>query len=469
MGQVTGRERRTTRSARTPRTQVALGWLALGLVFAEILRAGGTAPAAWIFLCVVTLLLFAVQVVLDFRHGVPAQARRIYPVAILYFAVVVWLQLQATPGLPEALAHPAWALAPEGAIPTISIDPDSSRQVAMRLSCYAMVCWIVLRSAASSRRAEHLIAALALFSTGLALYGFFVVSTGQNPLLGLEETKRELRANFVNRNNYATFAVVGVLANVTMFHNSVRTGNGRDGVAAFREFLERFFALGWIFFMGALVGLAALAATGSRAGLMAGVIGLVVLFWALSRPARGSLRWGPVILAAVFGLLALSLAWMSGTLHRLAAAEGDIRFRVFPSILEGISERPLLGHGAGGFTDAFHAFVTVEAAQGEFQYGHNTFLENTFEFGLPAAAIFFAALALLGWRLLQGVLTRRRHQEIPAFALACFVAAIVPAAVSASLQIPAIAALFAAILGIGWARSFPEQRTTPSNPRSHLH
>lgn len=114
---------------------------------------------------------------------------------------------------------------------------------------------------------------------------------------------------------------------------------------------------------------------------------------------------------------------------------------------------------AGAFPLAFRPYTPRSQAAWVWDRAHNSYLENAFEFGLPAAALLFFSLAVVGWRLHAGVRTRKRHQGTPAFALACFAAAAAHSLVDFSLQIPAIAALFAAILGIGWAQSFPTRHT----------
>ena len=85
---------------------------------------------------------------------------------------------------------------------------------------------------------------------------------------------------------------------------------------------------------------------------------------------------------------------------------------------------------------------------------YNTYLENAFELGLPAASVFF--LALLGLVLLcfRGVRLRQRDWVYPATGVAVSVLVGLHATVDFSLQIPAIAFLYATIMGIACAQSF---------------
>ncbi len=429
-----------------------LGWLALTVTLLVSLTIGGILPIAWVALCAVVIALFAVQVFLDFLHGVPLPGGRVLPIAVLYFGVVGWLQIQTMTGLPESLSHPVWNRLPDTTLQTISARPELGQQIVMRLTCYGMIFWIMMRSSLSNARVTAYIRAIALFSTCLAVYGIQAKLSGVNPLLGDAAVHGPVRASFINRNSYATYAVFGILANIVLYYQMTYRNQGLPAGAAVREYLESFFAGGWIFALGGLLGLAALAMTESRAGGAAGLIGIVVLIWSLQQSDRKGhvLLW--MVLAIVIGFVLLTST--GNVVDRMANNSDDARFVIFPHVIDGILERPVLGHGGGAFLDTFRVHVPLEMAMAEWSMAHSTYLENLYEFGVPAAGTFFLALFLIAVRLLRGVRSRRQNQFVPSFALACFVAAAFHATVDFSLQMPAVAALFAAILGMGWAQSF---------------
>jgi O-antigen ligase len=130
------------------------------------------------------------------------------------------------------------------------------------------------------------------------------------------------------------------------------------------------------------------------------------------------------------------------------------RFAVYPLVWEAALQRPLLGHGLGAFEDVFRAFVPVEAAVGAWDKAHNSYLENLFELGLPAALALYLALFLVGWRLLRGLLQRKRDRAPVAVAFACFLLAGFHAFFDFSLQMPGLAGFFAWLIGIGYVQSF---------------
>lgn len=433
--------------------QRALGWAALAVILAAALWNGAYVPVAWVLLSASIFVLFAVQVVLDFRYGVPTHARRAAWLALPYFAVLVWLLIQARSGAGPGLAHPFWTFAPDGASPSISAYPDAGWRIVMRFSCYALCFWILLRGALASKHGGmEFIQAIALFSLALALYGLLAYSLGSNVLLGVEDGETLVRASFWNRNTYATFAVFGVLANVTAYLHKISGNAAREGMVALRDFIEQFFAGAWIYAFGALVGLAAVAMTLSRGGAAAGIVGMVVLIWAVR---RGDARINLAVLAipaVVFGFALLFMS--SGVVDRISETGRQARLPLFEATWTGILDRPVLGHGAGAYLEAFRPYAPPEFSFVEWHSAHNSYLENAFEFGLPAAVVLYLVLAAIGWRLWRGVRIRRRHQSIPAFALACFAVAAVHALTDFSFHYPAVAGLFSAILGIGWAQSF---------------
>jgi O-antigen ligase len=92
---------------------------------------------------------------------------------------------------------------------------------------------------------------------------------------------------------------------------------------------------------------------------------------------------------------------------------------------------------------------------------HNSYLENVFELGVIGALPFYLALIWIGVVVTRGVLARRRNRAFACAAFACLVGAGFHAVFDFSLQMPATAALFAALLALGWSQSFPS-RTAPA-------
>jgi O-antigen ligase len=316
-----------------------------------------------------------------------------------------------------------------------------------------MVFWLALRASRAGDFSDISLRTTAIFISLLSTYGILSVVYGSNPILG-EFTSNSVSATFVNRNNFATFAVIGLLANVTMYIRSSNLGT-HDPARRLRNFLEGFFAGSWVFAIGTLICLAAVFFSESRAGFAAALLGLAV-FSATGRRQNAGSRYAAAFIAVLVTLSVL--AFSSGTFTRIFAAGGeDARFLIYPRVLEGISDRPYLGHGLGAFHDAFRPYVSPELSFREIDLAHSSYLENIFELGIPAAVAFYAVLLTIVGVIYNGVKSRRRNQRFPRFAFAVSVAVGFHAFFDFSLQIPAIAALFAFVLGLGWGQSFSEE------------
>ncbi len=439
---------------RFPTLQMSLLWSLLIIVCVASLPLGANRPLSWTMLAFLITLIFFVQIVTDLLQPPPEQLKGLWLPATLFLGALIWGIVQIIPGTPPASWHPVWADAP-GATALISADPEQGQHAVMRLFCYAMIFWLALRCCSVSTNAEIMLRGFAVFSTLLAIFGLYALATGDNVILGEGGQGRSLSASFVNRNNYATYAAFGALANIAAYVQFFQSGRINKGqLSSFlRDLLERFFAGAWIFGIGALLCITALALSQSRAGNIAGLAGLIgfAAIW-----QRRGKRFNPylwLLLATAIGFVALTNATGLTTRFLAEGAEGG-RFLVYPDVIRAIWDRPLLGHGLGSFQDIFRQYLEPELGYGEWIQAHNTYLENAFELGLPAALAFYFALALIGYRIRRGARIRKNNRAFSCFAFACLITAALHSAFDFSLQVPAVAAAFAMILGMGWSQSF---------------
>jgi O-antigen ligase len=256
-------------------------------------------------------------------------------------------------------------------------------------------------------------------------------------------------ATFVNRNHYATYAVFGALANLAAYLHVSRwqadSARGR---------IEGFFSGAWIYALGLVLCIGAVSLTQSRAGGIAGLVGLAAFLLAWR---RGRASWWETVMLLLLLAVLVFVAFTSATglTARLLGTGGeDARFTVYPAIVGGIADRPLLGHGLGAFEDAFRVYVPEEISGLEWTFAHNTYLELAFGLGLVGAGAFLAAIGFIAFRILRGARIRRNDRVYACLGLGCAAAAGFHAVFDFSLQMPAVAALFAVILGLAYAQSF---------------
>ena len=397
------------------------------------------------------------------RSGGPVRDALWLP-ALGFLATLVWARFQLSAGAPSGLVNPVW----DGveAPGRIAVDPSFGMHVLTRLTAYAMIFWIAVRASLKEDRAIAFIKAIAIASTLVAGYGILVTASGTDWLAGLD-APRNLSATFVNRNSYATYAGFGVVANLAVLWLMVeravtRAGGGR---AKLRNLLEAVIAGGWLYLFGALVVANALMLTVSRAGIVSGAFGVVVLVFALRlrRVTGAGATWWPLAAAVAAVAVYAGLAGLESFLVRtVEVSDNQLRFQAYPRVVEAIGDAPLVGYGLGGFQDAFRAYMTPELGRGEWDMAHSSYLENAMELGLVGAAVFYAVLAAILWRILRGTQTRRNAVAVSAFALSVGSIGALHSVVDFSLQMPATAALFAFILGLGWAQSFPRRKRAPA-------
>ena len=170
------------------------------------------------------------------------------------------------------------------------------------------------------------------------------------------------------------------------------------------------------------------------------------------------------------GVLAgLGLLRLGGgvTLERLAQLEQELtlaganRLTLWQNCLDLIRERPLTGHGYGTFEQLFH-LTRDPGFERIWHTAHNTYLEHAVELGLPATLALYGGMLLLVVHCARGVLRRRRDRVLPTAAVGVSALVASHALVDFSLQIPAVAITYAAVMGIGCAQAVPSAHRRPA-------
>lgn len=455
---------------RAGRIRIIVGWIALIVTLLAAIANGAYSPLAWIALSTIGLVLLAIVMVLDLIDGdMGVNSPHLWLPGLMMGLVLIWCwmqtsvsgtQLVATILEPIAAAlghsdeilviHPAWTEVEASGM--ISADPIAGRNSALKLTGFAALFWIAARAATSGQTAVAMMRAIGLFIALVSAFGLFAYASGNNPLIS--DPAGPLTATFVNRNSFATYAAFGVVINIALLLQVQKGGaESEDRRQALRRFVEAFTSSGWLFTIALLLCATALIASQSRGGAIAVAFGIAVLF-ALdyARSHRGGRATLALVGLSLVFVLAISASGLFGRL--VAAPAEESRFRVYGALVEGIEIRPLLGHGLGAFNDAFRAFVPLAQANAEWGAAHNTYLELAFELGLPATILLCLALILIGLQVAYGALTRQRHSVVPLAGIGCASAAALHSVFDFSLQIPAIAAAFAFIMGLAWVQSF---------------
>jgi O-antigen ligase len=436
---------------------------------------GSNRPWAWSLLSLLIAAAWFLWSVAACRRPdtLPGLARGLLIPGVLASLALAWGVVQVLPIVPGAWAHPDWRMAGEALgkplSGVISLSPWRTITEVMKLSSYLMVAWLARVHGARTDRAGILLGGLIIIGACYVIYGFALTSLGQSQFsifygLTARSEVRNLAGPFVNHNSYATYAgLIALAAGVKLVGEgwseiAIVVGARRLALTA----LHYVFGQGGVWLAAALLGLSAVIATGSRGGNFATFSALAVLLMlsiALAfRQARGGHAIGITLFvgAGLIGLFAISGAFLGARLDDMSASglTDDTRLMLWNAALRMIHDAPLLGQGLGTYQIAYPSYAG-RMMPFIMDKAHNDYVELAAGWGLPAAILWWLALAWLTGLCVRGVLVRRRFRAYPMLAVGASILVGVHSIFDFSLQMPAIAVTFAAILGLGVAQAFP--------------
>jgi O-antigen ligase len=328
---------------------------------------------------------------------------------------------------------------------------------------YAGIFWLALQLCSSRRRARTVFVALSFAAFAYGAYGLIETLTGANDVLWFHKKYyvASVTSTFINRNNYAAYAGLGLICASGMIVQRIAAVLSTPDRGGSKALLLLEAMNGWrgLLLPGWIVLLTALVLTASRGGVLSSVAGLLALLAAVasSRVLR------PRHAMAVAGILVLGagafLSFSGGQVaERLAGTTFDTEGRpiVYELTLQDIAKTPWLGVGYGTFEEAFR-LVRDERVKFEWDKAHNTYLENALELGIPATVLLTLSGATLFLRCLIGLRQRRSEAIFPAIGIGATVLVACHSLVDFSLQIPAIAATYALIMGVAVIQSWPRR------------
>ncbi|MCJ8141380.1 O-antigen ligase family protein [Ancylobacter sp. A5.8] len=430
----------------------------------------------------INAVLFAALLIL-FEAGLlvsgaphPVAPRRLWWVLALFGLLTLWILLQLAPFVPVSWQNPFWELArailsrvpggPEVA-GSISVSPDSGIRTLVRLLTNAACFYLALQLCRDSRRADLFLTALVVIGVVYAVFGIGQFLLFPDRLLWIEKQHyvESLTSTFVNRNNYATFASIGAIAAIGLLIDVHRRGGvGRDlplplRVAAFVDISLR---SGALLLAAVAVLMVALFLTASRAGVTAGLCGVIALICLLLVFSRR--KWFIAVLALpIFAMLIAAMLYSGDMLaDRLADTSNDaMRSSVILRTLNAILDSPWLGFGYGSFDDMYTVYKLPDQwISTHWDKAHNTYAELLFELGVPAALGMFVLVGGILGAILMNVRRRETRPVISLVALAASVTVLLHALVDFSVQIQAVALFYWALVGAGLAQSWSRRIDT---------
>ena len=432
---------------------------------------GAYRPWAW-SLCALLLALGGLVASLFLLFKKSTSNLTLRPLSYSFFLVCVpiaWGLFQLSDLSPGSWDHPFWQLAAEQLpIPVqghISLAPQETATALMRLLSYFLVFFFSVQFNRDSHNAALTFDSLAYAGLVYAVYGLVIYLCKFNTLLwfDVDTPWDSVRSTFVNRNSYATYAGLTLLAGLPLIFEKIQSSfkYGLKNSFGRQYFLEQVLVRGWFALFLMITIATALCLTESRGGFASTVLAVLAFFiiLLLSRKIKNN--------AAIFFLLATISLISWGVLERSGdklierineiTPETEGRLVVYELVKKAIDENSWLGIGYGAFEKGFRLYRD-ETIGDFYDKAHNTYLENIFELGLLQASALFVAILLMALFCVRGVWLRQRNWIYPAVGFSASLLVGAHALVDFSLQIPAVAYTYALMIGAGVAQALPTRK-----------
>lgn len=410
-------------------------------------------------------------------RNLDAPRKRLTAAAVLVSLVAAWAFIQVAPWTPSSWHHPLWmdanqALGTSGG--AISLNPGLFPESLLRFLSYIVTFLLAYTACQNAQNAQRLVRVLTIAGVAYALYGIMVESAGSDTILWYKKWAYEgfLTSTFVNKNSYAAYAGLGLLCTMAFLVQHFKNFAMKDDVLAHHSKSAAIFASlsirDYAYLLLPVVFLAALALTGSRAGVASTILGCIAFAMAYAANKRWRVyQW--ITLLVVATLLFILFVGIGGEAlllridSRVITDDTAMRLTGYQLTLQAIQDNPWFGFGLGTFDLAFRLYRDASLPLW-FHHAHNDYLEMIMDLGAPAAMMHFAALAIVISCSFSGIRARRRDGVYPALAIGATVLVATHAFVDFSLHIPAIAATYAALLGLGTAQSFSSRSVVQPVP-----
>lgn len=465
--------RRAAGPERTPwRSDLGLILPSLAVVFAAIVAFGATSATSALVWVSAQALSAAGLAVYAARNARPPRLPGLQLAALTAFAaLIVWSGLTLTP-LPGFPAPEAWRLL--GVDGALTIDRAATLVEILKLGGLAsafLAAWLIGQS---EIRADRALTVLLALGSAYAIWAIGAFLADSHTVLWVEKSYHldRLTGSFLSANSAGSlFGALTLTAWITAlraFRVHLQTAPDARPKrsllgAAFRAALA-------ILFWGALL------LTVSRAAMVATLVCLALvtaleIIEALNRARAGVGKiigyTAPAVLAMIILFAATIGQRFIGELADLGA-DSSTRETIFATYLEVARQAPAAGYGLGSFPSLNLAQVNAQNFDALWNLGavHNIYLQWLIEGGVIGAGLMAATLVFLLVDIARRRVSARAGRTRATIALAVTTLLLIHNTVDYSIQIPAIAALWAFLLGLGAAPGGDGERKAGPSRRS---
>jgi len=435
----------------------------LGVLAWAPLPFGSARPWAWDLLGAFAILLLTVSGICEAQRPSKRGAlASLIPALVMAGVLAGWIVFQSLPWNLFGWHHPLWDRVSDvlghKLNASLSLNREASFVHLFRLMTYAGYFFVAWQVARRVEGAALIVRAIAAIGALYAVYGLLEFISPQPQILWFVKDTyiTDVTSTFINRNSYATFAGISMIANLVLIANVlIKNTDTRSRKSVALSMVDNLFARARWQMLGLIVISASLLMSHSRGGLIASFAGVTVLLILIlvAPAARAPWRYW---FGGFVGVAWLAMIVLTGTstLSRFDSASLDLEMRpkINQALLRAIHDNFVSGTGLGSFPSIFQLYQPLSIV-GYVEMAHNDYLENMLELGIPAAILLFAIVVYLASRCLMGVFRRRRDVIFPCAGAAATALVGVHSAFDFSMQIPAVAISYAVILGVGVAQS----------------
>jgi len=428
------------------------GWYA-GLLGAVVILAplalGSNRPFFWtVWACVLGLMLAIYGIFVQMRGlRLRAGPADMVPEMVAYICFCAFLVIQILPlggfGLvPELFTQSGVALH----LSTISTTPGNTLLMLLRWGTYGAMFFLGVQVSLNSQRRMRMLWLISAMVTIHAVFGLLFYYQWGNTILGIQKWAYldSLTGSFVNRNSFATFLAIGLVVNVSLAVATVADEHVLPGTRQSRVAL---------LLVSVLCILAALFATNSRMGLLAGLVGaaLVIALGTVKSAALGNLAKAALAVLIVIGFFAAGYMFGDSLWARFldVGSAAGVRFELYHQVLEMIAQRPWLGFGGGSFEQTYQLFhrppVSIEYV---WDRTHNSYLALWVELGVVVGTLPLAIIALCFTRASVSFFAKPAIDAASLAGIGVIAVAAVHSTVDFSLEIQATTLLFVLLLAM---------------------
>jgi O-antigen ligase len=437
------------------------------LVVISALPFGSNREWAWLgCVFIVSMLAFCWGISAAFNSRIPMRWPDVNA-SLMFLLVCAWVLIQISPDSPSAWHQPLWTASAEALNihfnSRITSSADDTTTALIRLATYGVVFLMAFNFCLDANRAAQAFKWIAVASLINAIYGLAVYAGGYSSVFWFVEDgfSLDVRGTFINRNSFATYLGLGLLCLVALQFHIAGSAQRVAYLTAKRPGwrTEQFILRNWGMLTTVLLMVSALILTHSRGGFISSVLGGCMLLYIVNKKQKHPGVRSKKVIGSAFAVAILAFVLTSEVLlQRMDRIETDAagRFSVFEQTASGIERNPWLGWGYGTYSDSFRPYRN-QTLTAHYDKAHNTYLENIFELGWPAAIALFACIGLLIKRCYHGMRIRQKDWIFPATGIAATMLVAIHSLFDFSLQIPAIAICYSCIMGVACAQSYSSQ------------